>query len=370
MDITEKVYDGHVHTLMRVPVRESIEIYKKEFDELGVTKANFASCPLSAKAKGNMDKLQNIKCLYYKAVFSPNAYAFCDLEHDFDIPYEQKADYFLAQAKENLANGFDGYKILEGMPTCIKQTGFLIDDLAYDKLFAYLEEVGAPVLMHLGHPKYFWDKSKITQYWIDRGCFYGEGSGYPDWYEIINSMFNVMERHPNLKLTLAHFGFMSQDYDLAEKFMSYPNTCFDVTPGGEQILNMLNGENRQAWRDFIVKYCDRIKYGTDLYNFDFTNEKDWKRAFHTRPDFIRQVFEYDTEFDYCGDKFLGLKIPKECRDRIYRDNLIKELGEPKPINFEWAIALVQKLRKEFPDTETLDGYDLKCMEYDFTSLSK
>ena len=31
MKIKEKVFDGHVHTLMRVPVRESVEIYKQEF---------------------------------------------------------------------------------------------------------------------------------------------------------------------------------------------------------------------------------------------------------------------------------------------------------------------------------------------------
>ena len=369
MDITEKVYDGHVHTLMRVPVRESVEIFKKEFEELGVTKANFASCPLSTKAHTDMDKLQNIKCLYYKAVFSPNAYAFCDLDHDFDMPYEQKADFFLAQAKENLANGYDGYKILEGMPTCIKKTGFMIDDMVYDKLFGYLEEVGAPVLMHLGHPKYFWDPNKCSEYWKNRGCYYGEGTGYPDWLDIINSAFTLLDRHPNLKLTLAHFGFMGDDYDLAEKFMSYKNTMFDVTPGGEQILCMLrNPELKPKWYNFIIKYSDRIKYGTDLYNFDYTNEADWKRAFHMRPDFIRNVFEYDTEASYADEKFKGFKIPKEYRDKIYRENLIKELGDPTPINFDWALAKVKELRKEFSDTETLDGYDLMCMEHDFNSI--
>ncbi len=368
MKIKEKVYDGHVHTTMRVPLRESVEIYKKEFEELGVTKEVFASTPLSTKVLGDMDKIQNLKALYYKSVFSPNAYAFCDLEHDFNMPMEQRADYYLNQAKEYLANGFDGFKILEGMPTCIKKLGFLLDNPVLEPFWAYLEEQGCPVLMHNAHPKYFWDKDRVGEYWIKRGCYYGEGMGYPDFYEILNALFNVLDRHPNLKITLAHMGFFCEDYDLAEKFMSYKNTKLDVTPGGEQFLEYLNGKDRQKWTDFIIKYSDRIKYGTDLYNFERTNDKEWKTAFHRRPDFIRQIFETDTEHDYCGTKFVGLKLPKKYRNKIYRENLINELGNPKPINFDWAISKVKELRKEISNTETLDGYDLMCMENDFNSM--
>ena len=108
------------------------------------------------------------------------------------------------------------------------------------------------------------------------------------------------------------------------------------------------------WTDFIIKYSDRIKYGTDLYNFERTNDKEWKTAFHRRPDFIRQIFETDTEHDYCGTKFVGMKLPKKYRNKIYRENLLKELGKPKPINFDWAISKVKELRKEISNTETLD----------------
>ena len=164
-----------------------------------------------------MDKLQNIKCLYYKAAFAPNAYAFCGLEHDFNMPQEQKADYFLNQAKEYLANGYDGFKILEGMPSCIKKTGLLLNDAVLEPFWAYLEQVGCPILIHNAHPKYFWDEKRVGEYWKKRGCFYGEGMGYPTFEEIVNAIFEVLDRHPNLKITLAHMGFLSEDYDLAEK---------------------------------------------------------------------------------------------------------------------------------------------------------
>ena len=166
-------------------------------------------------------------------------------------------------------------------------------------------------------------------------------------------------------------GFFEEDYDLAIKFMSYKNTMLDVTPGGA-FIEYSNGGKRELWKEFMIKYSDRIKYGTDLYNFERTliNDKDWKRAFHARPDFVRRFLETDTEHDYAGTKFVGFKLAKKYRDKIYRENLLKELGSPKPINFDWAINKIKELRKEFPDMETLDGYDLACMEYDLAAIKE
>ena len=359
----EKVFEGHAHTLMRVPVRESNEIFKKMFCDLGVMKTAFVSCPIHEHGDVDMDKLQNIKCLYYKGIFSPNAYAYCGLEHDFEMPIDKRAEYYLNQAKENLNNGYDGYKILEGMPKYIKKLGYGLNHQVFEPFWAYLEEKQVPILIHNAHPKRFWD-SDISDYWKQRGCFYGDGS-YPDFYEIVNDIFSVLDRHPNLRITLAHMGFLENDYDLSIKFMSYKNTMFDLTPGGA-FLEYLNGDKRKEWIEFIIKYSDRIVYGTDLYNFE--ENADWKRAYHARPDFVRQCLETDTEHEYAGRKFVGMKLPKKYRNKIYRDNLIRELGEPKPINFDWAIEKVKELRKEFADLETLDGYDLMCMENDFSFL--
>jgi predicted TIM-barrel fold metal-dependent hydrolase len=271
----------------------------------------------------------------------------------------------LNQAKEYLAHGYDGFKFLEAMPKYIKKLKYGIADQVYEPLWAYLEEQGTPILIHNGHPKKFWSED-LDQYWRNRGCFYGDGT-YPDFYEIVNDMFTVLDRHPNLKITLAHMGFLEEDYDLSVKFLSYKNTMFDVTPGGA-FTEYFGGNQRELWIDFIIKYSDRIKYGTDLYNFEKTTEEEWKICFHRRPDFIRQCLETDTEHEYAGKKFVGKKFDKKYRDKIYRENLLKELGLPKPIDFDWAIAKVKELRKEFSDTETLDGYDLMCMEYDFEEL--
>ena len=62
-----------------------------------------------------------------------------------------------------------------------------------------------------------------------------------------------------------------------------------------------------------------------------------------------------------------MRVPVRESIEIYKQEF-EELGAPKPINFEWAIDKVKQLRKEFAHVETLDGYDLACMEYDFDAL--
>ena len=100
--------------------------------------------------------------------------------------------------------------------------------------------------------------------------------------------------NPELKLELAHFGFMSYDVAEAENFLSYKNTFFNLTPGGEQLINMSCEWDR--WLPFFKKYHDRILYGTDFYAFPKKDEKEWWIAFRRRHDFLRRFFETDNEY--------------------------------------------------------------------------
>ena len=74
------------------------------------------------------------------------------------MPYEKRAEYYLNQAKEYLAHGFDGFKFLEAMPKYLKKLKYGIADQVYEPLWAYLEEQGTPILIHNGHPKRFWSE--------------------------------------------------------------------------------------------------------------------------------------------------------------------------------------------------------------------
>jgi hypothetical protein len=148
-----------------------------------------------------------------------------------------------------------------------------------------------------------------------------------------------MQKFPNLKLILAHFGFFSYDISEAERFLSYPNTAFDVTPGGEQLINM--GKEWEKWLPFWEKYQDRIYYGTDFYAFP--KNENWQVSFNRRPKFVRQFLETDKTHDYLDEQFNGVLLDKGLRDKIYRQNFINLLGEPKPIDNSYVVATAKRL---------------------------
>lgn len=75
-----EIFDGHLHTFrFKVSVRESIDLFKRQFQRFNVKKMSFLALPLDAipgKVEfEDTDLTDNIKAMYFKSVFSPNAYS-------------------------------------------------------------------------------------------------------------------------------------------------------------------------------------------------------------------------------------------------------------------------------------------------------
>lgn len=327
----EKVFEAHIHHLYDIPLEKAIEILEKEFAETGVEGGCFLSVPHHEEnGKVTCDHLQNLKMLYLKRAFGENFYAFAALVHPDD--YSDKAAVkkeFLRQVEEYFAVGFDGIKMLEGYPSLLKARGIPLDDEIYDDFYAFMERNGYPITIHLANPAESWDINKASPQLVQAGRVYDES--YPTKDEISAQLFRVLEKFPKLHIAAAHFGFFMGEKENAERFLGeYENTTFDITPGGEQYFRML--EDWAYWKDFLVRYQDRIFYGTDFYAFSDANEAGWRTAFWRRPRFVRQFFETDTEHDYVGKPFRGVKIDEELRKKIYWENGRKRLGAPKPID--------------------------------------
>ena len=364
MVFEEKVHNIHLHSTFKVPVRESVEIFKREFEETGTDKVCFLSIPTHGASRN--DDLQNLKTLYYKLAFSPKAYAFAGLEYDLSLDKDLLAKELLIQAETAYRVGFDGFKMLEGAPSLRKFLGFELCDEVYEPFYSFMEEKGLPIVMHLAHPKVFWDAEKISEYWKNRGCLYDET--FPSFKALHEEVFRIMEKHPNLKLILAHLGFWGDDLDEAGRFLSYPNTGLDLTPGGEQFFAMLEN-GKESTLDFFREFNDRLYFGTDMYNFEYDGEKSWKTAIHNRPDFVRNFLSTDTEHYYIkeSDKYTGIGLEKKYRDKIYRENFEKLLKEPRKIDLDYCIKKTEFYAIKEPQG-TLREYDLKCMKWDFNEL--
>ena len=339
----ERVFDAHVHHLFEMPIEEAIRIFKLEFPVTKTEKQAFMSIPNDCDPQRQfyLDEMQNMRMLFLKYAFSPNAYAFSGLEHPLNVA-EMDEEYlskeYLRQAEEYASVGYDGMKMLEGYPSMRKAMKRTLCDKVYDRYYSFLEENAIPVTMHVANPEENWDISKANEYAIKMGRVYD--SSYPTRLELLAEVEGIMKKHPKLRLALAHFGFMSYDIEQAKRWVGeYEYTMFDLTPGGEQLLNMQ--KNWGAWEKFFVDYQDRIIYGTDYYAFP--QDEKWEENFLRRPKFLREFFETDTDHDYGGRAFRGVKLNEGILQKIYWDNAMKWFGEPKKINVEYMQKKAEEL---------------------------
>lgn len=204
------------------------------------------------------DPLQNLACLYAKALNPDHVYAFAGLNHPHSG--EREADY-LAQARLWLDAGFDGMKLIETKPDCAKRLGVSLDDMRFDPLFDMLERCQIPVLWHVGDPAEFWDIKRVPDWAIQRGWAYLDGT-YPALETLYAQTERVLRRHPNLKAAFAHFYFTSDDLSHARQILAeYKNLYFDLTPGREMYFNF--SSSVETWRAFFLQHAQRLLYGTD-----------------------------------------------------------------------------------------------------------
>ena len=355
---TERHFEAHIHHLNEMPIEEAIRIFKLEFPVTKTERQAFMSIPndVSSEKEFYLDEMQNIRMLFLKYAFSPTAYAFSGLEHPLNVAEldtEDLSKEYLRQAEEYALNGYDGMKMLEGYPSLRKAMKRKLCDEVYDRYYSFLEENGIPVTMHVANPEENWDISKAGEYAIKMGRVYD--SSYPTRLELLGETEGIMKKHPKLKLALAHFGFMSYDIEQAKRWLDYENTLFDLTPGGEQLLNMLT--NWSEWEKFFVEYQDRIIYGTDYYAFPIS--ENWETSFLRRPKFVRDFFETDTENDYAGHTFRGVNMDREILKKIYWDNAMKRFGEPKKINLAYMINKAEELLQKPNKRAQYANHDLE-----------
>lgn len=362
----KNVFDAHVHHLFEMPIEEAVRIFKLEFPVTGTERQAFMSIPNNVLAEKEfyLDEMQNMRILFLKCAFSPNAYAFSGLEHPLNVAEMESEDLskeYLRQAEEYALNGYDGMKMLEGYPSLRKEMKRTLCDKVYDRYYSFLEENGIPVTMHVANPEENWDISQASEYAIKLGRVYD--SSYPTRLQLLGEVDGIMKKHPKLKLALAHFGFMSYDIEKAKRWLEeYEYTMFDLTPGGEQLLNMQ--KNWSKWEKFFVDYQDRIIYGTDYYAFP--QDEKWEENFQRRPKFLREFFETETEHDYLGESFRGIKLDEKILQKLYWDNAMGWFGEPKKIDVAYmqkkAETLLQKPNKRAKFANHDLAYILKEIE--------
>lgn len=256
------------------------------------------------------------------------------------------------QVKEMMELGFDGVKMMESKPTTYKKLPYRIDSEYYKEFFAYLEEEQIPLLWHVADPEEFWDPEKVSDNAKEHGWFYGDGT-YPTREQVYKEVYAILERHPKIKLVLAHCFFISgYPEQMKELLDTYENVCIDLTPGPEMFRDF--SENREVWRELFEKYYNRFMFGTDINSgVDFYIRQrlveDVVKFFTTGEEFTAFEF-YGKEYAYT---LRGFALDQEKCDYIFGKSFTEFMGgEPKKIDQKALKNYIERHAKHLSEGET------------------
>ncbi len=325
-----KIIDSHLH-ISKWGDKDFISWFDEYIENENIHALNICSIPLRQSNVCN-----NIMLGFYKLA-RPNTYIHGGIEL-VEIPIDNmpKEMSAVAQYRELMEIGFDGIKMLEGKPTEHKRIGKNLNHPELNKLYSEMEKDGAHLLMHVNDPDEFWDIERAPQWAIDCGWTYTDGT-YAPYEEIKRQTIKILEDHPNLTLTLAHFFFCSKEPEILEELFSlYPNFCVDLTPGGEMYVEF--EKNYPYYREFFDKYSKRLIFGTDRSYMG--DEKYARWLFNVVTTFIgtdKTVLSFDNK------KLKGLSLTQDKIDNIFFANFEDRVGKtPKPICKEKFMSYIEK----------------------------
>ena len=332
-----KIADSHIH--IRFCKDEDIIKMLDDMASVGVT----ATCILPLPYRG---AAENLAALYHKLTYKKMDVRAFGALHTSDryaaLPPE-------VQAEALLDLGCDGFKIMN----CPEHRKFFehgINDKRYEKMFALFEERRTPVTIHVSDPEEWWRP------WTPGSNFSAEG--YPTRQQMYDEMFEVLDKHPKLKVSFAHFFFLSNCPFEAERVMEkYPNVYFDLTPGTGMYYNFDN--NLDFWRNFFTKYSHRILFGTDCNAVKAYTNKELVLLVYRK---LTESTDYFTQICYDMKMTVrGLELSDQVVERICYKNFFEFVGKKKAVNTEKFYEYCERI---IHDIETCphDPYYIKGSE--------
>lgn len=249
----------------------------------------------------------------------------------------------LDRLKESFRNGAIGVKVWKniGMVEKDKDSSFImIDDPKFDPIFNYLEEKGIPVCGHLGEPRNCWLPLEEMTVNNDRTYFRDHPEyhmylhpEYPSYEEQIAARDRMLEKHPNLIFMGAHLGSLEWSVDeMAKHLDRFPNSTMDLAARMCHIQVQAQSDWEKV-RDFLIKYQDRIIYGTDSGDYESAGEDQLKEKIHEEWKSDWQFLTSDdtmVSWKVDGD-FKGLQLPREVVEKIYYKNAVSVFPELKDL---------------------------------------
>ena len=192
-----------------------------------------------------------------------------------------------------------------------------IDDPRWDPIWAACGELGLPVIMHTADPSAFFEPiDERNERWEElhrhpEWSFYGPQ--WPSRAQLHAARDRVISRHPKTTFIGAHLANDGEDLEQVGRWLDeHPNLVVEMA---SRIAEL--GRQPRTARRFLIKYADRVMFGTDGPRPAGRLLPYWR--------FLETEDEY---FPYAENPFppqgfwniYGVGLPDDVLKKIYHEN--------------------------------------------------
>ncbi|NNE00820.1 MAG: amidohydrolase [Pirellulaceae bacterium] len=233
------------------------------------------------------------------------------------------ADRVAQQLETAVQTGVSGLKIFKRFGLAYKNPDrslIKIDDRRWDPIWKKCGQLGIPVIIHAADPAAFFDPVDATnERWEELSrhpewSFHGDA--FPSRDELLADRNRVIARHPETQFIGAHVANNSEDLTTVASWLDrYPNLWIEPASRIGEL-----GRQPYTTRDFLIKYADRVLFGTDG-PWPETRVRLYWRFLETRDEY----FPYSEKVPPPQGlwQIYGVDLPDDVLKKIYHQNAAK-----------------------------------------------
>jgi predicted TIM-barrel fold metal-dependent hydrolase len=252
----------------------------------------------------------------------------CTTFDPFAVKDAASAKQAVAALNQDFARGAVATKMWKNVGMeIVDQSGkyVLPDDPRFEEIYRDLAAQNKTLIIHSGDPDEAWG---VQSPWGFVSKYYDSNPQWnmalkpaaPKRRDILDAVDRVLVRHSDLRVIGAHFGSLEDHLDeLAPRLERHPNLAVDTAARVRRLVFQPNDKVRA----FILKYQDRILYGTDLHVFPVKPGESTPASWEKQYALDWRYFATGDTFDYQGHKTQGLQLPREVLKKIYHDNAVR-----------------------------------------------
>lgn len=198
---------------------------------------------------------------------------------------------------------------------------FCINHPKLEPIYDAIEEAGIPLLIHVSDPDTYYANQ------------YKDSAKYGLKNDHLSELEDVLSKHRKMIVQIPHFGAQPEIHrlpNLSRWLDEYPNVVLD-TASSRWMARELSKDVKKS-REFMMKYADRVLFGTDV--FAGRGERDYYSGRYLAQRILWETDELGTPLPIpdadtvnIGGTFInGLDLPLDVLRKLYWENAERLYG--------------------------------------------